>query len=61
LTLTKKGPGRVVAGDIEKTHAVDIVNPNHVIAHLTKSGELTMRIKVERGRGVLAGYPAGRR
>ena len=51
LTLTKKGPGPVLAGDIERTHAVEIINPQHVIAHLTKSGELSMKLKVERGRG----------
>lgn len=51
LTLTKKGLGAVVAGDIEKSHAVEIVNPDHVIAHLTKNGELNMRLKVERGCG----------
>jgi len=51
LTLTKKGPGPVVAGDIVGGHAVEIHNPGHVIAHLTKSGELTVRLKVERGRG----------
>lgn len=51
LTLTKRGPGPVVAGDIEVSHAVEIINPDHVIAHLTKSGELSMRLKVEHGRG----------
>ena len=51
LALTKKGPGPVVAGDIETTHTVHIVNPAHVIAHLTKIGELSMRLKIERGRG----------
>ena len=51
LSLTKHGPGTVVAGDIERTHTVEIVNPNHVIAHLTKSGEINLRLKVERGRG----------
>jgi len=58
LTLTKKGPGPVLAGDIERTHAVEIINPQHVIAHLTKSGELSMRLKVERGRGY---WPATQR
>lgn len=43
LSLTKKGPGLVVAGDIECSHAVEIVNPGHVIATLTKSGELSMK------------------
>lgn len=51
LALTKKGPGPVLAGDIERTHTVEIINPQHIIAHLTKSGELRMKLKVERGRG----------
>ncbi|MCP5159833.1 MAG: DNA-directed RNA polymerase subunit alpha [Gammaproteobacteria bacterium] len=51
LTLTKKGPGPVLAGDIDRNHMVDIVNPDHLIAQLTKSGELNMRLKIERGRG----------
>jgi len=51
LSLTKKGPGLVVAGDIECSHAVEIVNPGHVIATLTKSGELSMKLKIEQGCG----------
>ncbi len=51
LSLSKKGPGVVVAGDISTTHNVEIRNPEHVIANLTKSGELNMRLKVEKGRG----------
>ena len=60
LTLTKKGPGPVRAGDIGITHAVvNIVNPDHVIAHLTKSGELNFKLlKVKRGRGY---WPATQR
>ncbi len=51
LTLNKKGPGVVTAGDIKLDHDVEIMNPEHVIAHLTKSGELNMELKVEQGRG----------
>ncbi|NIP73817.1 MAG: DNA-directed RNA polymerase subunit alpha [Gammaproteobacteria bacterium] len=51
LTLRKKGPGPVTAGDITLAHDVEIVNPEHLIAHLTKEGELNMNLKVERGRG----------
>ncbi len=51
LHLKKKGIGPVVAGDIDTTHDVEIVNPGHVIAHLTKDVELDMRLKVELGRG----------
>ena len=51
LTLKKQGEGVVTAGDIEPMHDVEIVNPDHVIAHLTAGGKLDMQIKVEHGRG----------
>ncbi len=51
LTLNKKGPGVVLASDITLDHDVEVVNPDHVIAHLTKEGELNMSMKVEVGRG----------
>ena len=51
LTLSKKGPGVVTAGDIQLDHDIEVVNPEHVIAHLTKSGELNMTLKVRMGRG----------
>ena len=35
LTLKKSGEGVVTAADIEPMHDVEIVNPDHVIAHLT--------------------------
>jgi len=51
LRLTKKGPGPVCAGDITLEHSVEIVNPDHVIANLTKAGELNLTLKVMMGRG----------
>ncbi|KXW56105.1 DNA-directed RNA polymerase subunit alpha [Ferrovum sp. PN-J185] len=51
LKLVKEGPGIVTAGDIEAQHDVEIINPDHVIAHLTAGGKLDMQIKVEQGRG----------
>jgi DNA-directed RNA polymerase subunit alpha len=51
LTLTKKGPGPVVAGDIVCDHDIEIVNPDLVIANLTQAGELRAFLKVARGRG----------
>ena len=51
LQLNKKGPGAVTAGDITLDHDVEIMNPEHVIANLTKAGELNMTLKVESGRG----------
>ncbi len=51
LTLAKKGPGPVLAGDIQADHDIEIVNPDLVIANLTKAGELRAILKVARGRG----------
>ncbi|WP_124950220.1 DNA-directed RNA polymerase subunit alpha [Sulfuriferula thiophila] len=51
LKLSKSTEGVVTAGDIEVGHDVEIVNPEHVIAHLTKGGKIDMEIKVEQGRG----------
>src|SRR6201999_264317 len=51
LTLSKKGKGVVTAGDIKVDHNVEIINPDHVICHLTKDIALNMRIKVARGVG----------
>lgn len=50
LTLKKNGPCQVKGSDIMLDHDVEIANPDHVIANITK-GELGMRIKVVRGRG----------
>ncbi|MBM3356728.1 MAG: DNA-directed RNA polymerase subunit alpha [Betaproteobacteria bacterium] len=54
LSLKKNGEGVVTAGDIESMHDVEIVNPDHVIAHLASGGKLDMQIKIEQGRGYIA-------
>lgn len=54
LTLRKEGDGVVTAADFELPHDVSIVNPDHVIAHLS-GGRLEMQIKVEKGRGYQPG------
>lgn len=51
LTLNKSAEGVVTAADFETSHDVEIVNPGHVIAHLTKGGKLSIEVKVEMGRG----------
>ncbi len=51
LTLHKKGAGAVMAADIQTDHGVTIVNPDHVIAHLTKDGQINMTLKIATGRG----------
>ncbi|WP_290869671.1 DNA-directed RNA polymerase subunit alpha [Aquabacterium sp.] len=55
LVLRKDGEGPVTAADIQTPHDVEIVNPGHVIAHLSQGGKLDMQIKVEKGRGYVAG------
>lgn len=51
LTLNKTTEGPVTAADFETNHDAEIVNPNHLIAHLTKGGKLNLEVKVEMGRG----------
>jgi DNA-directed RNA polymerase subunit alpha len=58
LTLSKKGPGPVRAGDIVVDHDVEIVNPDLVLANLTQAGELKAFLKVARGRGYRAATQA---
>lgn len=67
LVLHKKGSGPVTAADIKLEHDVEIVNPEHEIAHLTKDGEIKMTLKVITGRGYVPsnqsrqeGKPVGR-
>ena len=51
LNLSKKGSGNVTAGDIETDHDVEVINPDHVIAHLNTNGNLNMRLTIRKGRG----------
>lgn len=51
LTLRKKGPGQVTAGDIQLDHDVEIVDPDYVIANINKDVELSMELHVVKGRG----------
>ena len=51
IRLNKSEEGPVTAGDFEVGHDVEIVNPDHVIAHLNKGGKLNIEAKVEMGRG----------
>jgi DNA-directed RNA polymerase subunit alpha len=54
LHLKKSGAGLVTAADIEVDADTEVINPNHVIAHLTAGGKLDMEIKVEQGRGYVS-------
>ena len=55
LQLSKEGEGVVRAGDIVVSHDVEIINPEHVIAHLSSGGKLSLELKVERNRGYIPG------
>lgn len=54
LMLRKDGDGVVTAADFDLNHDVEILNPDHVIAHLS-GGRLEMQVKVEKGRGYQPG------
>jgi len=51
LSLRKKGPGIVTSADIELNDDVDVIDPSHHIATLSKNSELDMELTVRRGRG----------
>lgn len=51
IFLKKTGKCVVTAGDIEVGHDVEILNPDHVIAHLTSDGKIDFQLKIEKGRG----------
>lgn len=51
ITLKKSGKCVVTAGDIDVGHDVEILNPDHVLAHLTSDGMIDIQLKIEKGRG----------
>ena len=51
LTINKTGPGLVTAADIQGDHDIEIINPDHVIAHINSGTSLNMTLKVAKGRG----------
>ncbi|EKE01916.1 MAG: hypothetical protein ACD_21C00025G0027 [uncultured bacterium] len=51
LELRKDTPGPVTAADIKLEHDVEIVNPEQVIANISRDGKLSMRITVALGLG----------
>lgn len=55
ISLSKKGPGEVTAGDIEVTAGVTIINPELVLGTLAdKKSSLEMTMTVERGFGYMS-------
>lgn len=54
ITLRKKEPGVVWAGDIQVPAEVEIVNKDLYIATLNEDGRLEMEMTVEKGRGYVS-------
>jgi DNA-directed RNA polymerase subunit alpha len=55
LSLRKEGEGAVKASDIQTPHDVEIINPDHVICHLSHGGKIDIQLKVQSGRGYVPG------
>jgi DNA-directed RNA polymerase subunit alpha len=54
LTLSKQGPGAVVAGDIKVTGDIEVLNPELVICHLDDGAEINVEFTVNTGKGYVA-------
>lgn len=55
MTISKKGPGEVLAGDISVPAGVTIVNPDLVIANLSdKKAQLEVALTADRGYGYMS-------
>ncbi|MDH4200697.1 MAG: DNA-directed RNA polymerase subunit alpha [Spirochaetia bacterium] len=53
VDIDKKGPGLLLASDLAANSALEIVNPNQVLAHLNEDARITMTLQVDKGRGYL--------
>lgn len=54
ITLKSKGDGVVTAAAFKVPSSIEIVNPDHVIAHITdKKTELEMEVEVDNGLGYI--------
>ncbi|MEX1179578.1 MAG: DNA-directed RNA polymerase subunit alpha [Cucumibacter sp.] len=51
VSLSKKGPGAVTAGDIELSGDIEILNPGLVICHLDDGAEVNMEFTIDVGKG----------
>ena len=51
MALEKMGPCVVTAGDLVLEHGIKIINPEQVIAHISKAVVLRMQLTIEQGRG----------
>jgi DNA-directed RNA polymerase subunit alpha len=54
LRFDKRGPGDAVAGDLQTSADVEILNPDLHVATLNAKGHLAFDVTVERGRGYVS-------
>ena len=54
LRISKKGPGKVTAADIQTNDKVEVLNPHQVIATLGDNANFNVEIIVSYGRGYVA-------
>ena len=54
LSISKKGPGVLTAGDIQLDHDIEVVDPDYVIATLTKGVVFNASLHIMKGRGYQA-------
>ena len=53
VRIDSEGEGEVKAGDIAATEQVEILNPEHHIASMSKDGALHMEMTVNLGKGYI--------
>jgi DNA-directed RNA polymerase subunit alpha len=51
LVLNAKGEGVIRAGDIQTSDVVEIINPEQILATLSKEGTLSLTMRAEWGKG----------
>jgi DNA-directed RNA polymerase subunit alpha len=55
ISLRKQGGGVVKASDFDLPHDVKVINPDHVLAHVSDNTKLELQVRVEKGRGYVPG------
>ncbi|ACT56710.1 DNA-directed RNA polymerase subunit alpha [Candidatus Liberibacter asiaticus] len=51
VTIFKRGPGVVTAGDIQTVNDIEVLNPDHVICNLDVDAVVRMELTVSKGHG----------
>jgi DNA-directed RNA polymerase subunit alpha len=54
ITINKKGPCEITAGDIEVDDQIEIINKEKHIATLNEDADVSMLLTIERGRGYVS-------